>query len=316
MVKRLFLIIFFFSFISCNAFAQAISARAYTDKTSYEIGDYINYSIEITHNENLRVFKPALAELVKDIDVISTDEPVVEDEQGIKKIIYRFIISKYDSADVIIPSIPIIYQIGSDTTSLEVFTNSVQFTVKTLPVVTAAEIKDVKPPIVIPMDLLTILLILLAVLLLIILGVYLYKRNQRKKKKKVERKRIYVIPPHVTALSELHALDEKKLWQQGFVKEYHSNITEIIRRYFEARFKILALESSTTEILDQLTRVVLPESIFKTVRGFLNNADLVKFAKYKPLAELNEEMMRQAIDIVENTVPVKYENNNRGNKNV
>ena len=316
MVKYLVLsiLIIVLSFGSSNS--QTISARAFSDKSEYQVGDYINYTIEISHNYDLRVLKPALGELAKDIDVIKTDDPIVEETQGVKKIIYRFIVSKYDSADVTIPPIPILYQMGKDTTSLTVETNSVQFLVRTLPVNTQLEIKDVKPPIVIPMELLTILLILLAILLLILLALYLYRRNQKKKRKRVERKRVYVIPPHVKALTELHALEDKKLWQQGFIKEYHSGITEIIRRYFEDRFKILALESSTTEIMDQLTRVVLPENIYRTVSDFLNNADLVKFAKYKPLPSVNEEMMKQAVDIVENTVPVKFENSNREKVNV
>jgi len=316
MVKYLVLsiLIIVLSFDSSNS--QTISARAFSDKSEYQVGDYINYTIEISHNYDLRVLKPALGELAKDIDVIKTNDPIVEETQGVKKIIYRFILSKYDSADVTIPPIPILYQMGKDTTSLTVETNSVQFLVRTLPVNTQLEIKDVKPPIVIPMELLTILIIMLAILLLILLALYLYRRNQKKKRKRVERKRVYVIPPHVKALTELHALEDKKLWQQGFIKEYHSGITEIIRRYFEDRFKILALESSTTEIMDQLTRVVLPENIYRTVSDFLNNADLVKFAKYKPLPSVNEEMMKQAVDIVENTVPVKFENSNREKVNV
>ena len=316
MVKRLALTLTIIFFSICSSNSQTISARAFTDKSEYQVGDYINYAIEISHNHDLMVFKPALSEYAKEVDVIRTDEPIVEETQGVKKIIYRFIISKYDSADVTIPSIPVLYQLGKDTTSLTVVTNTVQFSVRTLPVNTQLEIKDVKPPIVIPMDILTILLILLAILLLILLALYLYRRNQKKKQRKVERKRVYIIPPHVKALTELHVFEDKKLWQQGLIKEYHSGITEIIRRYFEDRFKILALESSTTEIMDQLTRVVLPQEIYKTVNGFLNNADLVKFAKYKPLPVVNEEMMKQAVDIVENTVPVNYENGKRETANV
>lgn len=311
MVKKIFVVMLFVSFSYCSLFSQTVTARAYTDKANYEVGDYINYAIEISHNHDLRVFKPTLGEFAKDIDVIKSDEPVVEENKGKKKIIYRFIISKYDSADVTVPSIPVTYQMGNDTTSFEIFTNPVSFSVRTLPVVTSAEIKDVKPPVVIPMELLTILLILLVILLLILLALYLYRRHQKNKQQKGERKRVYLIPAHVKALTELHALEEKKLWQQGLIKEYHSNITEIIRRYFEDRFEILALESSTTEILEQLTRVVLPENIYRTINDFLNNADLVKFAKYKPLPAVNEEMMKQAVDIVENTVPVKFENSGR-----
>jgi len=316
MVKKLAIVFIFFFYSFDNSYSQTISARAFTDKSDYQVGDYINYTIEITHNHDLQVFKPPLSELAKDIDVLKSDEPVVEENQGQKTIIYRYVIAKYDSTDVTIPEIPIIYHLGKDTTSLTVAANSVQFIVRTLPVNTSAEIKDVKPPIFIPMDLLTILLILLAILLLILLVLYLYKRNQKKKQKMVERKRVYIIPPHVKALTELHALEEKKLWQQGLVKDYHTGITEIIRRYFEDRFKILALESSTTEILEQLTRVVLPQDIYKIVNDFLNNADLVKFAKYKPLPSVNEEMMKQAVDIVENTVPVTFEKSSREKVNV
>jgi hypothetical protein len=313
---RLILSILIFLYFPAFLLAQSISARAYTDKTDYEVGDHIYYTIEISHSRDLKVFKPALKEFVKDTEIIRTDEPIVEEDQGVKKIFYRYILSKYDSADVVIPQIPIIYQLGNDTTSLAVSTNSVSFTVRTLPVNTAAEIKDVKPPIVIPMDLITILLILLGILLAVFIAIYFYKKNQKKKLRKAERKRIYVIPSHVKALTELRALEEKRLWQQGLVKEYHSSITEIIRRYFEDRFNILALESSTTEIMDQLTRVVLAEDIYKIVRDFLNNADLVKFAKYKPLPSINEEMMRQAIDIVENTVPVNVGTLSRERVNV
>jgi hypothetical protein len=316
MVKSIYFTLSFLALSFYSVYPQSITARAYADKTNYEVGDYVNYSIEISHNQDLRIFNPALNEFVKDIEIIKTEEPVVEENQGVKKIIYHYIISKYDSADVTIPSIPVSYQMGSDTSSLKIYTNPVQFTVRTLSVATSAEIKDVKPPIVLPMDLLTILLILLGIVFLILLGLYLYRRNQKKKQKKVERKRIYIVPPHAKALAELHALEEKKLWQQGLVKEYHSSITEIIRRYFEDRFRILALESSTTEILEQLTRVVMPENIFDTVKGFLMNADLVKFAKYKPLPAVNEEMMRQAIDIVEYTVPAKVESSNREKVNV
>ncbi len=316
MVKFYYIVIALIFFSYCSLYSQTISAHAFTDKSNYEVGDYINYTIEISHNYDLKVPKPPLAEIAKGIEVINSDEPVVEEYQGVKKIIYRFIVAKYDSADATVPPIPVTYKMGNDTTSYEVLTNPVQFVVRTLPVVTSAEIKDIKAPIVISMDLLTILLILLAVLLLILLALYLYRRNQKKKKKKAARKRVYVIPPHVKALSELHALEDKKLWQQGLVKEYHSSITEIIRRYFEDRFKILALESSTTEIMEQLTRVILPQDIFKKVSDFLNNADLVKFAKYKPLPAVNEEMMGQAIDIVENTVPVKFENSHKEKANV
>jgi hypothetical protein len=44
-------------------------------------------------------------------------------------------------------------------------------------------------------------------------------------------------------------------------------------------------------------------NILETAEQFLSNADLVKFAKYKPLSAVNNEMMKQAYEIIEKTIP-------------
>ena len=90
-------------------------------------------------------------------------------------------------------------------------------------------------------------------------------------------------------------------------KEYHSNITGIVRNYFEERFKLPALELTTTEQMQQLKKVSAAEIIFEETNKFLNNADLVKFAKFIPIASVNEEMMKQAKEIVNKTIPTEIE---------
>jgi hypothetical protein len=60
---------------------------------------------------------------------------------------------------------------------------------------------------------------------------------------------------------------------------------------------------STSEVVYNLNRITIPENIKDITYRFLTNADLVKFAKFIPLNSINEEMMKQAQEIVENTVP-------------
>ena len=60
-----------------------------------------------------------------------------------------------------------------------------------------------------------------------------------KKRKAASGDAAYTPPPrpaHIIAIDELGALKAKKLWQQGHVKEYYSELTEILRRYFENRY--------------------------------------------------------------------------------
>ena len=68
-----------------------------------------------------------------------------------------------------------------------------------------------------------------------------------------------------------------------------------------------ALELTTFESMSELRKVSEAEIIFETTNKFLNNADLVKFAKFIPLDSVNEEMMTQAKEIVNNTIPVEKE---------
>src|SRR5690606_27122692 len=61
-----------------------------------------------------------------------------------------------------------------------------------------------------------------------------------------------VIPLHTIVLDQLNALRAQKLWEQGRVKEYHSELTDIVREYLEKRYHINALEQTSEEIFSGL----------------------------------------------------------------
>lgn len=298
------LILIFVLFLSLNSYGQNISATASTDTTDYLVGDYIHISVKVKHDNGIKVHNPFTKDVFGKLELIKIEDPVVSDENGKQIVDYRYIVSAYDSSDFSIPAIQVGYQVGNDTTTLITKTNPLNFTVHTLPVKAEEDIKDVKDPIRIPLDWRLILLYILIALAIIVLARYLYLRH---KKKLEEEGRVVKhapkIPAYLTALNSLHELEEEKLWQKGQVKEYHSTITEIIRRYFEDRFYLPALELTTDEALGKLKNRNEAKEILLITEEFLNNADLVKFAKYKPIASVNEEMMKQAYQIVEKTIP-------------
>jgi hypothetical protein len=112
-----------------------------------------------------------------------------------------------------------------------------------------------------------------------------------------------IIPPHREALTALRVLEEKKLWQQGLVKQYYSEMTEIIRHFFERRWSIIALELTTDEILVQMKNIPDALTVWNELESFFRTADLVKFAKYQPSPAEHENEMRTAYEIVRNMVP-------------
>jgi hypothetical protein len=281
--------------------AQPVSALASVDSSDYLVGDYINYTLEIRAEKTLEIIAPLVRDSLKEIEIINELEPSIVETEDSKLIIYEFTISYYDSGSVTISPIPIQFKTsGNDEQT--VLSNSVTFTVHTIPVDQQAEIKDVKEPLTIPLDWGIIILIALIALIVIVIAVYFYLRRKKKKAALPVKKKIIKIPAHVKALTALDELKSEQLWQKGKVKEYHSKITGIVRSYFEERFNLPALELTTTEQMQQLKNVYAAEIILDKTNQFLNNADLVKFAKFIPIPSLNEEMMVQAKDIVNKTI--------------
>jgi hypothetical protein len=303
MVKKLIFLFLVIIYFPCS-FAQGVSAKAFTDSSNYQVGDYINLIIQVEHNKNISISNPVLADSTSKVEIIKQESPEVENHDGNLISTFRFIISRYDSGNVTIPPIPVLYKVKGNPELQTAYTNPVNFIVHTLKILPGGEIKDVKAPIKIPLDWVDILIWILIVLIILGLAFYLYLRYKKKKMMEVKKvRKVIQKPPHVIALYELRALDQQQLWQKGMIKEYHSKITEIIRRYFQDQFYLPALELTTSEVMQYLKQVRRAEIVIDTTYNFLSNADLVKFAKFKPMASINEEMMKQATEIVEKTKP-------------
>ena len=166
-----------------------------------------------------------------------------------------------------------------------------------------AELKDIKAPIHTPISFeeLSPYLLALLIIALLIYATRWYIKNREKtpvKTETVER----VIPPYEIALNELEKLNAKKLWQEDNVKEYYSELSEIIRTYIENGIGTPAMEIPTQEILFQLHQKGIDTIKLKEL---LTRADLAKFAKAKPLQIENEESLKIGYDFIHQTKPQK-----------
>jgi hypothetical protein len=87
------------------------------------------------------------------------------------------------------------------------------------------------------------------------------------------------------------------------VKEFYSETTEVIRRFLEDQYGLLALESTSDEIMGQLKPLSAAQTLMKEFRSFFTTADLVKFAKYLPTPEENEQELTWAFHFVRTMTP-------------
>jgi len=298
--KIYFSILIILLFTSHNISAQEVQIFATTDTTEYSVGDYIDYTIELKYPKGINVVIPMVKDSIDNLIFIKNGE-IIQKEEGTEIYELRhFIFSKYDSSDVTIPSFYIPYTIEGGDPKFA-FVNPVDIVVSTIEVNQEVAIQDVKVPKRIPLDWVLISIIALVVLALLVAAYFGYKYYQKKKSGKVIEKPIVVIPPYDKAITKLNELDEQKLWQNGMVKEYHSEVTGIVRDYFEDRFSFMALEMTTKEILSELKGREVTTEVVVTTEEFLANADMVKFAKFQPMPTVNESMMKEAYLIVNET---------------
>lgn len=286
-------------------YTQNVTVTAAVDSPSVVIGDWIRYSVVVGHPSSVTVSLPSLKDTIGSFEIVGQDSLQRQENNGESELRKTFVIAKYDAGNYTLP--PFTVHFSDDAGVLRtVSSNPIPVEIRAVEVDTSQSIKDIKPPLTVPMSGEEIALYAGIVLLLagLAYALYYYIRKRRLQAGIIVEP-TPVIPAHVLALMQLEALEAKKLWQAGEVKAYYSEATEIIRRYFEQRYGIMALELTSGEVTAQLEKFSIEGPVFRTIEQFLSGADLVKFAKYQPVAAENEEVIAQARMIVESTMPVQ-----------
>ncbi len=111
-------------------------------------------------------------------------------------------------------------------------------------------------------------------------------------------------PAEEVALEKLNEIKAEKIWQDGKVKEYHTELTDVIREYISRRYEVSSTEKTSDETLSALKPLMKDQKdLFERLRRMLSLADLVKFAKWTATPDENENALRTAYDFVEETTP-------------
>jgi hypothetical protein len=141
----------------------------------------------------------------------------------------------------------------------------------------------------------------LFILAILVAGYFLYRLLR--KKKILAAPAAPPLTPEEEALLHLTELFESDLLKRGFIKMYYLRLSEILRVYFERRYKILAVESTTTEILRALKPIHLETGLFQKIQYVLESSDLAKFAKWIPTAPEVLQINKKTEEIVKDYVP-------------
>ncbi|PCH97315.1 MAG: hypothetical protein COB85_02810 [Bacteroidetes bacterium] len=286
-----------------KADAQEVYAVAVMDTNEILIGDQIELLLLVETSPGITVDLPILVDvLVEGIEIISQSEVDTSyaSDSNIK-LSKTYLITSFDSGFYAIPPF-LITLLGDSNVIAE--TEALLLTVRTLEVDTTQAIMDIKAPLEAPYtieELLPYAITIVAIILLLLLAYRLYKKYmERKKEPEIPE---VLISPYIKALENLKTLENKKLWQNNKVKLYYTELTEIVRTYIEESFGIIAMEMTSDEILASIDHVGIEGTTKTKLRQILSQADMVKFAKGKPLASDHELSLQNGYDFVNESKP-------------
>jgi hypothetical protein len=284
--------------------SQSVELRTELDTNQILIGEQFHLDINLLHPVGLTVFFPEIKDtLMSKIEVLQAyaRDTLAEDDN--LRIHQRYRLTSFDSGFYEIPPMTFYFQAGDWSDSLE--SNPMYLLVHSVAV--DSTIYDVKSPIHMPVSFVEVFPFVVGGLILVAAVFFLVRYLRRRKKQKG----LFVPdrpadPAHVLALRELDRLREEKLWQRSEFKEYYTRLTDTIRRYMERRYHIAAMEMTSFDILDTWKRSERPEDdLSAKLNRLLNLADLVKFAREKPVPSDNEETLERAYEFVKKTAWVQ-----------
>jgi len=307
MKNRIFNYILTFMFLSClciKAIAQNVEVESKLQQYTIRIGDQTKLFLTVRQPAAAHVNFPKLTDTITGkIQIVNIGKPdTTQDKSDPKKItvIQSYTITCFDAGTQTIPSF------AFDTAGGVIKTYELTLQVETVKVDTTKAIYDIKQPLAVSYTFFDwfrdnwywVALPVAAILFIAWLIWYLRKRPKNEPVIQIVKPGL---PPHEIALNKLRELIELKLWQQEEFKGYYSELSDIIREYLEKRYLIKAHEKTTDEILAGLRYLGIANEDKNLLRQVLTLADLVKFAKEKPLPAENEQAMYDAMNFVVNT---------------
>lgn len=300
------IILFLFIGLGFSAIAQTSSS---IDKDTILIGDQFKLKLDVNLPKGNTIIWPLLKDtLTNQIEIISKSNIDTLETKNGSLLSQELILTSFDTGQLRIPQIKFTI-VDQKTSEAQInFSQALSIQVNTVTVDTSQAIMPIKGPISSPYtfpELAPFIFGGLALIAIIIFSI-IYYRRLKQNKPIIKLRSKPKVAAHIIALNNLKELKSRKLWQDGKFKSYYTELTDIIRIYLDERYQIEAMEMTSDEIL----ALIMPHSTIDSklkdkLAATLITADLVKFAKQKPIGLENDNNLSNMIEFVRGTKRVE-----------
>lgn len=286
-----------------------ISVDIAVDKPNITVGDIVTLSVILRFDPDIQPASLDFSGYFNGFDLIDSGTAGPDDVAGQVEFRYWYRLRADEVGNHTFPPVPITFIAPDPQNSAEMIEGQILSPETTLEVKSILYLQG--PPTDIR-DIKSILEIsdwsryfLFAFLILSVAGLgILFWRLKNKKLSAAPTPSSVSLSPHERAMQELQALGAKGLIGKGLFREHYFELSEIFRRYLEARYSFPALDWTTQEITQKLNQLPEPEDYLRKQAGaILEHADRVKFAKAIPSDNISNKTMNSIMLFIQATQP-------------
>ncbi len=281
----------------------SIVVSASIDSTMLMIGDQTAMHLSVTQEANERVEMPVFGETLQDgIEIVNrsaVDTTTLPD--GRLQLSQELTLTSFK--DSLFAVAPIAVVSGGDTFWTEPMALNVIQPFEVDSSLAITDIKDIEKAPIYWWGIIRWILLALAVIGLFVgayYGVLWYRKHFLKEEEVIEPELLR--PADEVALEKLDEIKAQKIWKDGKVKEYQTELTDVVREYIGRRFDVQSTEKTSDETLRAM-KPLIDKELFAKLSKMLQLADLVKFAKWHTTPDENEQALSTAYEFVNETRP-------------
>ena len=290
-VDRVFCLMLFiiFSTASFVLHAQSPGLATLVNKQNILIGEPLHYNVQARLPLNAyKVTWPNIPDSIAHFEVIERHKIDSAESNGMLYLKQSITLTSFDSGVRTIPPFVVSFNPLRGGPDFNLLTDSIRINVSFSPMDSIKPFHDIKTIIGVKDEwpLWMWIAAALSLLLLIFLIYHLFKSLRKKKPKALFTSKLSPLEEAIQSLSELQ---KQQLLSKGEVKEFHSGLSEIFKRYISRKTDSNLLTLTSGEVLIRLNEMQISKEIVGLAANNLRMADAVKFAKYIPGKMESEE---------------------------
>ena len=280
----------------------AIVVSASIDSTMLMLGDQTDLHLQVTHEASEQVQLPAFGESLQDgieiVDKSAVDTAKLSD--GRTQLTQTLTLTSFK--DSLFAIEPIAVTSGEDTFWTDPLALNVVQPFEVDSSLAITDIKDIERAPIWWWGIIRWILLAIGVFGLIYLAFWLWNKYHKAYEAEEPVDPELLRPADEVALEKLDEIKAAKIWKDGKVKEYQTELTDVVREYIGRRFEVHSTEKTSDETLREM-KPLIDKDLYARLKSMLQLADLVKFAKWHTTPDENESALMTAYDFVNETRP-------------